>query len=799
MRYTYILVALLFSSGLNSYAFSDNIIEDARTVQWEKLNPDSKPHWLTAEERTRLNDLGRTFTETEPPQGDLRNVSEFDRMQGVLIRYPFGISYNLIAELSQETNVTTIVSSSSAQNTVSNNYANQGVNLANCTFLIAPSNSYWTRDYGPWFVQVDDEISIVNFPYNRPRPADDEIPVEVGTMLGVDVYGMDLVHAGGNYMTCSMNKSASSELVLEENPGLNDADINTLVENYLGVNDYYKIPDPNGTYIDHIDCWGKFLDTDKVLLREVPESHSQYDEIEAVVAYFESLLSAYGNPYQIFRVWTPQNQPYTNSLILNDRVFVPITGSSWDDDALAAYESAMPGYEILGFTGSWESTDALHCRTKGIADIGMLSLSHIPLFGNQVANVDWPLSVDITACSGSALVADSLSVYYRVNSGNWQHISLNHQSGDTYTCLIPAQTAGTQIEYYLQAADQSSRFETHPFIGPADPHVFYSGVPQPALLEVDPLIFNVELTTGSQTNLPLQLTNAGDTDLNWALEIIPVELSVSRNIEGSYLESELSEYSPGQTVDWIFTVYNQSTDDEWLTDIEIDFPAEINVISSTAFSGGSSDMNSDNASGNGAVVHWNGVSGGWGVIHDGESAQATVSVSISSAASGNLSLGWSLQGDEYGDAPHYVSGDMEFSQLTEAVSWIDADLNAGILAGNSSQDILLTINSTELAIGNYHCVLQIDAGEAGFHLLPVNLGVIPDILQTPVVEITLNPGSILLNWQTVTGAGSYRVESTTSLDAQWIADQSGVYQADGHSWSAPIISVKRFYRVVAVD
>ena len=52
-----------------------------------------------------------------------------------------------------------------------------------------------------------------------------------------------------------------------------------------------------------------------------------------------------------------------------------------DDDALESYEEAMPGYEVLGFTGSWESTDALHCRAKGVADRGMLYIRHIPLSG----------------------------------------------------------------------------------------------------------------------------------------------------------------------------------------------------------------------------------------------------------------------------------------------------------------------------------------------------------------------------------------------------------------------------------
>ena len=63
-------------------------------------------------------------------------------------------------------------------------------------------------------------------------------------------------------------------------------------------------------------------------------------------------------------------------MILNNKVFVPVFGSSWDDEALAVYSEALPGYEVIGFNGSWESTDALHCRVKGIPDLKMLQIFH---------------------------------------------------------------------------------------------------------------------------------------------------------------------------------------------------------------------------------------------------------------------------------------------------------------------------------------------------------------------------------------------------------------------------------------
>ncbi|MCD4746977.1 MAG: agmatine deiminase family protein, partial [Bacteroidales bacterium] len=314
-------------------------------------------HHMTPEEWLRKDEIGKDFYPTDPPQGPVRQTAEFEKMQGVLIRYPFGISFSIIAEMSEDIMVTTVVTNQSQEDIVRGYYNANGVNLDSCNFIHAPSDSYWIRDYGPWFVfDGNNEPGIVNFPYNRPRPDDNDIPIEMANFLGIELYGMDIIHTGGNYMTDGMGISASTELVWDENPSLTHLQIDEMVEDYLGITTYHVVPDPNNTYIDHIDCWGKFLDVDKILIRSVPESHPQYDDIEATAAYFAAQTSSYGVPYEVYRVYTPDNQPYTNSLILNNKVLVPIMGCEWDDDALASYEEAMPGYEVLGLTGTWEST-----------------------------------------------------------------------------------------------------------------------------------------------------------------------------------------------------------------------------------------------------------------------------------------------------------------------------------------------------------------------------------------------------------------------------------------------------------
>ena len=329
------------------------------------------------ENRHIINDMGYR---TDPPTGPVRSIAEYEPMQGVLIRYPFGISTSLISEMSEDVTIYCLVSSSQ-QNSAYNSMNSANVNMENVEFILGSTDSYWTRDYGPWWVvDGNGDMGIVDFTYNRPRPNDNNAPYKVSEHLDVPYYSADFISTGGNYMTDGTGISASTQIAYTENSqcGTNDQSsiplppcsyVDNVLTDYYGVNTYHVVADPNDEYIDHIDCWGKYLSPTRMLIREVSASHPQYQEIEAVAEYFENTLSSTGEEWEVFRVYTPNDQPYTNSLILNNKVFVPVMNSQWDDDALEVYQAAMPDHEVLGFTGSWQSTDALHCRVKGIPDL----------------------------------------------------------------------------------------------------------------------------------------------------------------------------------------------------------------------------------------------------------------------------------------------------------------------------------------------------------------------------------------------------------------------------------------------
>lgn len=442
------------------------------------------PYHATPEEQRLLPTWYQHVRSTTPPSGPVTAISEFQPMSGVMIAYPgrFGLPTNFIGQLSLLTKVKVLVYPASDSNTVKSLLTSSGANMANVEYWVINHDSYWTRDYGPWFIlDGNDQIGVVDFTYNRPeRVHDDAALVQIVNKLGVSRYEMPLVHTGGNYMVDGYGTAASTTLVQEENPNLTTANIQSMTQSYLGIDDYKLFQDPQGEYIAHIDCWGKFLDVDKVLIGKVATTNSHYNDYEDVANTFANSISPWGNRYQVFRVYTPGTgynaTPYTNSLILNDHVFVPTTGSQWDSDAIAVYEQAMPGYTIVpvmqnNFT-PWQNTDALHCRTHELADLGMLYIRHYPVQGSQSpANLPVEITAEIKALSGQSLVCDSLLVYYRVNNGNWQSTQLDITSGNHFRAQLNVQP-GDEVNYYLFAKDQSGRRECHPYIGAADPHHF---------------------------------------------------------------------------------------------------------------------------------------------------------------------------------------------------------------------------------------------------------------------------------------------------------------------------------------
>ena len=272
------------------------------------LSNQKKPDWMRwhylSEAEMHDKSRGMNFVETDPPTGEPRFVAEFEPMQGVMIRYPLGIPTSLVVQLSNNCMVYCIVSSG-YQSQAQSSFQSAGVNMSNVTFVNAQTDSYWVRDYGPWYIFEDRHPAIVDNIYNRPRPYDDNISGVFANFWQIPMYGMRLEHTGGNMMEDGRGHGVSDDLVFLENMedyGIDETTVRQKMNDYLGINPYHVTIDPQGEYIAHVDCWGKYLAPDKILIAQLPQSNPRYQYYEEVAEYFENTNCCWGYPYHVYRV-----------------------------------------------------------------------------------------------------------------------------------------------------------------------------------------------------------------------------------------------------------------------------------------------------------------------------------------------------------------------------------------------------------------------------------------------------------------------------------------------------------------
>ena len=92
------------------------------------------------------------------------------------------------------------------KNRVISKLSEENIPLDNITISITPTNSIWIRDYGPFFIEKNGEISIIDFNYvgHRARLIDDIYPTLYGIKNDIEFdfkTNFALCIQGGNYMS----------------------------------------------------------------------------------------------------------------------------------------------------------------------------------------------------------------------------------------------------------------------------------------------------------------------------------------------------------------------------------------------------------------------------------------------------------------------------------------------------------------------------------------------------------------------------------------------------------------------
>ena len=462
----------------------------------EKPEEETKPETQEPSEGTEKPEKPET-PETPEEQFDiiknfdLRMPGEFEPCEMVKMCYPINMPISAYKTIAEDNKILLLCNpnhGSSRINQARNEFSNAGVNIDNVTFIdmeIDNDYTYWVRDFSPFYVFNQKQLSVVDFTYNRNRYEQNAVPSQIADYLNLPYSKMNLVHTGGNLMQDGRGTAFSDDLVVSENSN-NKNNVLTQMKQNTGTDNYVITIDPQGDYIAHIDCWAKIVAPDKIIVAKLPQSNSRYQYYEKVANELANTKCSYGYNYRIYRVEEPGGStvaPYTNSLIANKHVYVPLgDNSTYNTKALNLYKEALPGYTIHGIQGfindsyrrEFLNTDALHCRTHEIPDKNMLFIDSREVFNGEVEFKDkYVVKTNIVSYSNSTITESDVLIHYSINNGAYVTCEMSKYKDTTnFTYEFTDLNHGDDLKYYIEASDSKSNKNVDPSCGSLDPHHF---------------------------------------------------------------------------------------------------------------------------------------------------------------------------------------------------------------------------------------------------------------------------------------------------------------------------------------
>ena len=410
--------------------------------------------------RKQLNES--SFTAGITPDGSFYAPAEFEPADAVLYSWS-GYSTlltKLIKESCIDNKVTLICSSSYSKSSAERTLKSAGVNMDNLSFLVAPTNSVWIRDFGPMFV-IDDkgDRGVLDLIYNRPRPNDDKIPQKVAEHFDFNFYKPSLILPGGNLIVDGKGTAFMTDVVFDPgeggDPSMTHKKIEKIFKNFYNIERVVIIPRMKRDGTGHIDMFCKLLPGNIFIVGEYESpsagASNNYDILNDNAELLAGLKDLDGNPYKVVRIpmpkYTGTSFSYTNSLFLNKTVLVPIYGKGFDEEALKIYRDNMPGYKVVGFDCRRIITanGAIHCISKLImgpqikVDVisGTESVQYSP--------------TKISARISSYRAIREAKLYWRTGSENQvRFVTLEDRGNNLYEAVIPPDADPEDITIYIK-------------------------------------------------------------------------------------------------------------------------------------------------------------------------------------------------------------------------------------------------------------------------------------------------------------------------------------------------------------
>jgi agmatine deiminase len=293
-----------------------------------------------------------------------------------------GIWLAMVDALHQHESVYLIVADERQRDHVAHQLEYFAIGLEGVHFHIVPTNDVWARDNGPIFVtDKNGEVVIIDWEFNGwgnrfPHELDNQVPSRLAQRLGMRAHRPGMILEGGAVDvngSGSFMATRSSILDPHRNPGMDQPEVEGILRKYLGVRHFIWL---TGAGRGECEAWGDDTDShidlvahftaESTVLYNWTEDRSDprwpmfartRDELRSATNESGTSLTLVPLPVpQVHRVsamasWhqtTLTVGAYSNYLVANGVVLVPVYGQADDERAKAIIQEQFPRRQVVG-------------------------------------------------------------------------------------------------------------------------------------------------------------------------------------------------------------------------------------------------------------------------------------------------------------------------------------------------------------------------------------------------------------------------------------------------------------------
>ncbi len=314
----------------------------------------------------------------------------------------------MAAALHEHENVYIITQNERHQEHLEQQFHFFGIGLRGIDFYIIPTNDIWARDDGPIFVtNKEGNLAITNWKFNGwggryEHQIDDQVPVQIVEELSLPMFSPPLVLEGGAVEVNGKGTflaTRSSIINDNRNPGKNQEEIEKIISKYLGVKHFIWLTGANTEDLSigwaddtdtHIDTVARFVNESTILYNWTDdETDLRYAMLKKLHEELKEATTESGKPLTLVPLPLPKgglystshigpgpglrssapvytDASYSNYLVANGVVLVPVLGNVNDARALKIIGEQFPDREVIGINcvAINENGGAIHCVTQ---------------------------------------------------------------------------------------------------------------------------------------------------------------------------------------------------------------------------------------------------------------------------------------------------------------------------------------------------------------------------------------------------------------------------------------------------